>query len=285
MRTKPIQARAPIHNPSILHELPQLERSPNRSPQAQTRLPQSSQSARPYGCRTLSPRPVSSAGRTKQLQEGESARHRNRRTTSEISPDTATRVCRRSEHLQICTIEGDANSKMRRQHQPALPKARCVSMIPQLHENGIATQDDQSKSVLCGRTTPTLCTPSNSWFSMSYWEKTVSRIFDMDERIRYVGIVDMQYHVVASKMRPGISSLTPTEVDWNFVSIVPRTMLDSAQKLESKCGPFQIMTIRYRKVMIAIYRGEHHIVMLSFDSSVETPFLRKLTEELGRVRV
>jgi hypothetical protein len=120
---------------------------------------------------------------------------------------------------------------------------------------------------------------------MSYWEKTISRIFDIDERIRYVGIVDTQYRVVASKMRPGISSLTPTEVDWNFISIAPRTMLDSAQTLESNCGPFQIMTIRYRKVMIAIYRGEQHIVMLSFDPSVETPFLRKLTEELGRVRV
>jgi hypothetical protein len=95
----------------------------------------------------------------------------------------------------------------------------------------------------------------------------------------------MAYHVVASKMRPRTSSLTPTELDWNFVSIVPRMMLDSAKRLEDDCGLFQIMTIRYRKVMIAIYRGEHYIAMLSFDPSVETPFVRRLTEELARVRL
>jgi len=125
----------------------------------------------------------------------------------------------------------------------------------------------------------------NSSISLNYWEKTVDRIFEIDERIRYVGIVDMAYHVIASQMRPGISSLTPTELDWNFVSIVPRTMLDSAKRLENDCGPFEIMTIRYRKAMIAIYRGDHYIIMLSFEPSVETPFLRKLTEELDRIRV
>jgi hypothetical protein len=117
----------------------------------------------------------------------------------------------------------------------------------------------------------------------NYWDKTVSRIFSIDERIRYVGIVDLGYHVTVSKMRPGVQSLTPTELDWNFVSMVPQMMVDSAQKLEANCGPFQIMTIRYRRVMIAIYRGTHHIVMLSFDASVETPFLRKLSDQLGRI--
>ena len=121
--------------------------------------------------------------------------------------------------------------------------------------------------------------------SLSYWKKTVDRIFQIDERIRYVGIVDMAYHVMASEMRPGISSLTPTELDWNFVSIVPDTIFNAAKTLEKDCGPFQIMTIRYRKLMIAIYRGEHYMIMLSFESSVETPFLRRLTEELDRIGV
>ncbi len=113
----------------------------------------------------------------------------------------------------------------------------------------------------------------------------MDRIFEIDERIRYVGIVDRTYRVIASRMRPGISSLTPTEVDWNFVAIVPPMMLDSAKRLEKDCGPFQIMTIRYRKLMIAIYRGDRYIIMLSFDPSVVTPFLRKLTAELDRIRV
>lgn len=130
-----------------------------------------------------------------------------------------------------------------------------------------------------------LASPNESSVSFDYWEKTVGRIFEIDERIRYVGIVDMAYHVMGSKMRRGISSLTPTELDWNFISIVPNVMLESAKKLERDCEPFQIMTIRYRKVMIAIYRGERYTIMLSFEPSVETPFATKLTAELARIRV
>jgi len=43
------------------------------------------------------------------------------------------------------------------------------------------------------------------------------------------------------------------------------------------------MRIRYRKGMIAIYRGEHYITMLSFDPTIETTFLRKLTEQSTRI--
>lgn len=113
----------------------------------------------------------------------------------------------------------------------------------------------------------------------------MDRILGIDPRIRYVGIVDMGYRVVASKMRPGISSLTSTELDWDFLSMVPLALIDGAKRLEKDCGPFQIMTIRYRKMMIAIYRGDRHIIMLSFEPSVETPFLSKLTEELARMRI
>jgi len=127
--------------------------------------------------------------------------------------------------------------------------------------------------------------PHNLPTSLSYWKKTMERIFQIDERIRYVGIVDMEYHVIESEMRPGVSSLTPVELDRNFVSIVPNTMLNAAKTLEKDCGPFQIMSIRYRRLMIAIYRGERYMVMLSFDSSVETPFLRRLKEELDRIDV
>ena len=100
--------------------------------------------------------------------------------------------------------------------------------------------------------------------SLSYWKKTVDRIFQIDERIRYVGIVDLGYHVMASEMRSGISSLTSKELDRDFVSMVALTMVDGAKRLENDCGPFKIMTIRYKKLMIAIYRGDHYIIMLSF---------------------
>jgi hypothetical protein len=117
----------------------------------------------------------------------------------------------------------------------------------------------------------------------SYWERAVERIFNLDPALRYVGIVDLDYHVILSKMRPGLSSLTPTEVDWDFLSMVPKSIVDSVQKLENNCGPLRIINVRYRKVMVTIYRGTRHIVMLSFEPSVETPFLSKLATNLESI--
>lgn len=121
------------------------------------------------------------------------------------------------------------------------------------------------------------------WLVLSYWEKAIARIFEIDARIRYVGIVDMGYRVLASEMRRGMTSLTSMEADRNFVSIVPRAMVDGAQKLEPDCGSMQIMTIRYQKVVVAIYRTLEYVVMLSFDPSVDTPFSTQLTEKLKAI--
>lgn len=55
-------------------------------------------------------------------------------------------------------------------------------------------------------------------------DRAAERIFNLDPAIRYVGIVDLDYHVILSRMRPGLSSLTPTEADWNFISMVPKVM-------------------------------------------------------------
>lgn len=117
----------------------------------------------------------------------------------------------------------------------------------------------------------------------SYWSGIVNQLFRIDPRIRYVGIGDMQYRVMASEMRPGMSSLTTTETDRTFVSMVPRVMVDGAQQLASAYGPMEILTVRYRKVLLAIYNADQHIVMLSYDPSVETPFTEALVRELKRV--
>lgn len=122
-----------------------------------------------------------------------------------------------------------------------------------------------------------------SELEQTYWDKTVQRIFDLDSRIRYVGITDLEYHVVVSKMRSGVSSLTPPELDWIFISMTPKMMVDSAQRLEDNCGPLQIMTVRYRKVVLTIYRSTRHLVILSFDPTVETPFTNKLAPALDSI--
>jgi hypothetical protein len=114
-------------------------------------------------------------------------------------------------------------------------------------------------------------------------DKIASRIFDLDSRIRYVGIVDMQYRVLVSQMRPGVTSLTDTEKDRHFLSIVPRIMIEGAEKLEPDSGVLDFVTARYKKVMVDMYRFGQHIVMLTFDASLETPFSSNLLDRVGRI--
>ena len=118
---------------------------------------------------------------------------------------------------------------------------------------------------------------------MSYWENAADRILRLDERIRSLGIVDSKYRMIISKTREGISSLTPLDVDRNFMSIVPPIIVEGLRRLEEHCGLLQIMTVRYRKVLLAIYSDGLYVVVLSFEPSIETPFMNKLAEELRRI--
>jgi len=113
---------------------------------------------------------------------------------------------------------------------------------------------------------------------MSYWEKAVQKILDADPRIRYVGIVDRSYRVIHSQMRQGIRSLTSPETERNFVSMVPPIMVEGADKLESECGSMQGLVIQYKRIVLTIHPVGEYIVVLSFDPSIEMPFLDKLSD-------
>ena len=117
---------------------------------------------------------------------------------------------------------------------------------------------------------------------MSYWDNTVERIFNLDKRIRSVVITDVSYHTIISRMRNGIESLTPLAAE-STVSIVPRIMVEGAQRLEPYLGSVETVSARYKKAMLMFYRAGEYIIMLSFDPSVETPFHTKLASDLARI--
>jgi len=117
---------------------------------------------------------------------------------------------------------------------------------------------------------------------MSYWDSTVERIFNLDKRIRSVVITDMNYHTVISRMRKGFESLTPLAAE-STVSIVPRIMVEGAQRLEPYLGSVETVSARYKKAMLVFYRAREYIIMLTFEPSVETPFHTRLASDLARI--
>src|SRR5437879_9821752 len=64
----------------------------------------------------------------------------------------------------------------------------------------------------------------------------VDQLFALDNRIRYVAILDRNQRLKESRMRSNVPSLTPEAYDRKFMSSVPPLVLDALQQLEAQCG-------------------------------------------------
>ena len=102
-------------------------------------------------------------------------------------------------------------------------------------------------------------------------------IFKLDKRIRYVAILNPKYDLLESKMREGVSSLTPAQTDRDFMKMAAPLMIDSAEKLRPFCGSMRRLTVRYDKVFLAMYRTAIHLLILSLEPQVD----QALLDEIG----
>ena len=109
-------------------------------------------------------------------------------------------------------------------------------------------------------------------------ERFAEEAFKKDSRIRYVGIVDRQFHVLVSRMRKGVESVTPDESDRNFVQLIPPIILDSVEKLTPLLGVVESVTVRYEKVFLVFFTKGNYVIVLSFNPDVQRPFMSALTE-------
>ena len=103
-------------------------------------------------------------------------------------------------------------------------------------------------------------------------------IFKLDNRIRYVAILNHQYDLLESRMREGVQSLTPDQTDRDFMTIAAPLMVDAAEKLRPFAGSIRRITVRYDKVLLVFYRTTAHVVILSLEPQVE----QALLDEIGK---
>jgi len=114
---------------------------------------------------------------------------------------------------------------------------------------------------------------------MSSIKEVTESIFKLDNRIRYIAILNPSYDLLESKMREGVSSLTPPQADRDFMKMAAPLMINSAEKLRPFCGELRRLTVRYDKAFLAIYRTALHLLVLSFDPQVEQS--PALLDEIG----
>jgi hypothetical protein len=114
-------------------------------------------------------------------------------------------------------------------------------------------------------------------------EKFAEETFRADPRIRYVGVVDNQFHILLSKMRESVQSITTDEQERNFVQIMPPIIVDAVEKMQPILGKLDNVTVRYEKVLLVFFRMAGHTVILSFNSNVSTPFMSSLSDSMKKI--
>jgi hypothetical protein len=115
-------------------------------------------------------------------------------------------------------------------------------------------------------------------------DKFAKEAFKRDNRIRYVGVVDNEFHILCSKMRDGVVSVTTEEEEHNFIQLMPPILVDAAEKMQPMLGKVESVTIRYEKVLLVFFRIGGVVIILSCNPTVPTPLSSALSDvmrELG----
>ena len=110
-------------------------------------------------------------------------------------------------------------------------------------------------------------------------------IFKLDKRIRYVAILSPRYDLLESRMREGVSSLTPAQTDRDFMKIAAPLMIDSAEKLRPFCGAMRRLTVRYDKVHVVLYRTTLHLLILSLEPQADQALLDQIGDSVRKLEL
>ena len=108
-------------------------------------------------------------------------------------------------------------------------------------------------------------------------EKFADEIFRNEPKIRYVGIIDNTLHVLVSRMREGVQSLTSDDDDRHWLQLVPNILIDCAEKLSPTLGLVESVTIRYEKLFLVFFRLENLTIAISFEPTIVRPFMSALS--------
>ncbi len=112
----------------------------------------------------------------------------------------------------------------------------------------------------------------------------LTEIFNIDPNVRYIGVVDKNDNVLLSKMREGVAQLDPNNSDEEIVSIYPPLIMRAVERLEPILGGAQGVQIPYEKVLLAMYRVQDLLIIVSLNPVPEAPLLTlRIGDEVKRL--
>jgi len=101
---------------------------------------------------------------------------------------------------------------------------------------------------------------------------TADEVFAANNKIRWVGLATAGGEVILNQMRPNVKSLTSTEVDEEFITLGPLTVLGVAEKYSEFLNGVEDIVAHYGLVIHVFSRLGSQILDVSMEKDNEALF-------------
>jgi hypothetical protein len=115
-------------------------------------------------------------------------------------------------------------------------------------------------------------------------EQIADIILSVDKNIRYVGVITSspKHEVILSRMREGVSSMTPEHGDREFIRTTPETILDLCKSQERDLGNIKYSLLCFRRVTLMFFRAQKYVVVMSLEAGTfARPIFDRITHLLS----
>ena len=109
----------------------------------------------------------------------------------------------------------------------------------------------------------------------------VDEILQLDQDVRWVGVVDQRGNILQNVQRSGVENLVDSETEALTLKEFPTMMGLFWRDLVGQCGKLNSIVVSYTCVYLFAFYHEDLLVALSFEPSGMPRVLRKLETKFG----
>ncbi len=109
----------------------------------------------------------------------------------------------------------------------------------------------------------------------------VDELFQIDDDIRWVGVVDQRGNILQNVQRPGTHSYTDSQTEERTLKEFPTIMGLFWRDLLGSSGELNAVVVAYSRVYLLAFYVEDFLVVVSFEPSGMPSIVRKLETRFG----
>ena len=96
-------------------------------------------------------------------------------------------------------------------------------------------------------------------------------VFRLHPSIRWVGLASERGGAIFSKMRSGLTSLSPEKEDLSFMELNPQLIIGACGRLSAWAGEVNSVAIEYEEVIMYLVRHNGKILALTIERKSTSP--------------